>query len=68
MSSPLIWIWADYEDEDSAAGSDGRFNGSNTKDSDVIAHSDAEDDDFVEDFTACSDACKYCGRCLYKTD
>lgn len=71
LPSPLIWIWADHEDEDededSKSSSDGVSVGSQMADPDVIAHSDAEDDDFAEDFTACSDACDYCGRCLYKT-
>ena len=69
LPSPLTWIWADHEseDDDTKSNSDGISVGSETSDPDLIAHSDADDDDFVEDFTACSDACDYCGRCSYKT-
>jgi hypothetical protein len=66
LPSPLTWVWADDEGSDTASNSSGVFVGAETSDADVAAHSDADDDDFPEDFTACSDTCNYCGRCSYK--
>ena len=67
LPSPLTWIWADQDDNsDSASHSSGVSVSAETSDADEAAHSDADDDDFPEDFTACSDACGYCGRCSYK--
>jgi hypothetical protein len=66
LPSPLIWIWADQDGSDSASSSHGVPVGAEASDADVAVHSDAEDDDLAEDFTACSDACEYCGRCSYK--
>ena len=66
LPSPLTWIWADQEDSDSGSSSRDVFVGAETSDTDdMAAHSDA-DDEFTEDFTACSGACGYCGRCPYK--
>ena len=66
LPSPLTWIWADQDGSDTASNSSGVSVGAETSDADVAAHSDADDDDFPEDFTACSDTCDYCGRCSYK--
>jgi hypothetical protein len=66
LPSPLTWIWADQDGSDSASSFNGVSIGAEGSDADVATHSGAEDDDFPEDFTACSDACEYCGRCLYK--
>jgi hypothetical protein len=66
LPSPLTWIWADQDGSDTASNSSGVSVGAETSDADVAAHSDADDDDFPEDFTACSDTCGYCGRCSYK--
>lgn len=66
LPSPLTWIWADQGGSDSASNSDGVSVGAEVSDPDVATHSDADDDEFPEDLTACSDACGYCGRCSYK--
>jgi hypothetical protein len=66
LPSPLTWIWADQDGSDTASNSSGVSVGAEKSDADVAAHSDADDDDFPEDFTDCSDACDYCGRCSYK--
>jgi hypothetical protein len=66
LPSPLTWIWADQDDSDSALSSKSVSVGAEASDADVAAHSDADDDEFVEDFTACSEACGYCARCSYK--
>ena len=66
VPSPLIWVWADGDGSDTASNSSAVSVGAETSDADVAAHSDADDDEFSEDFTACSDTCDYCGRCSYK--
>jgi hypothetical protein len=66
LPGPLTRIWADQDGSDSASSFNGVSVGAEGSDADVAAHSGAEDDHFPEDFTACSDACEYCGRCLYK--
>jgi hypothetical protein len=66
LASPLTWIWADHVGPDSDSSSNGVSVGEEAGDADVAAHSDADDDDVPEDFTACTDACNYCGRCSYK--
>jgi hypothetical protein len=67
LSSPLVWIWADQDDSDSGPSS-GRASvcAEGSDDADVAAHSDADDDSFTENYTACSTACGYCGHCSYK--
>jgi hypothetical protein len=66
LPSSLTWIWADRDGSDSGSSSNGVSIGTGAGDADVAAHSDADDDDVPEDFTACTDACDYCGRCSYK--
>ena len=66
LPSPLTWIWADQGGSEYASDSSGVSVGAETSDADVAAHSGDDDDDFPEDFTACSDACGYCGQCSYK--
>lgn len=67
LPSPLTWIRADQDDSESGSSSRSVSAGGEASDVDVAAHSDAnDDDDFPQDFTACSDVCDYCGRCSYK--
>jgi hypothetical protein len=66
LPSPLIWIWADQGDSDSDSSSRKAFVGAEDSDADFAAHSDADDDDFTENYTACSTACGYCGHCSYR--
>lgn len=66
LASLLTWTWADRDGSDSGSSSNGASIGTGAGDADVAAHSDADDDDVPEDFTACTDACDYCGRCSYK--
>ncbi|KAK4899866.1 hypothetical protein LTR49_027563 [Elasticomyces elasticus] len=66
LASPLTWIWADQDVSDSGESSNGVSVGTEAGDADVATHSDADDDNVPEDFTACTDACDYCGRCSYK--
>jgi hypothetical protein len=76
LPSPLTWIWADQDGSDSnssshgvrvgAGASDGGASDDEASDADAAAHSDLDDDGFAEDFTACSNACGYCGRCSYQ--
>ncbi|KAM0709125.1 hypothetical protein Q7P35_003161 [Cladosporium inversicolor] len=66
LPSPLTWIWADQDYSESGSSPGSVTAGGGASDADVAAHSEADDDDFPEDFTACSDACDYCGRCSYK--
>jgi len=66
LPSPLTWIWADQDDSDSGSSFKDVFVGAEASDADVAAHSDADDDDFTADYTACSVTCGYCGECSYK--
>jgi hypothetical protein len=71
LPSPLTWIWADQDGSDTGSSShgvsvDAGASDDGASDDDVAAHSDGDDADFTEDFTACSNACDYCGRCSYK--
>jgi hypothetical protein len=66
LPSPLTWIWADQDDSDSGSSSKSVFVGAEVSDADDAAHSDAHDDDFTPNYTACSVTCDYCGRCPYK--
>jgi len=63
LASPLTWIWTEQDDSDSESDSSGVLVGA---EDDKAVHSDGDDEDFPEDFTACSESCDYCGRCKYK--
>jgi hypothetical protein len=63
LASPLTWIWTDEDGSGSESDSSGVLVGAE----DAKAYfSDGDDDDFPEDFTACSESCDYCGQCKYK--
>lgn len=64
LSSPLTWIWGDCDGSESDLKSDGVAVGAE-EDQDAAEFSD-DDDEFAQDFTACSESCDYCGRCKYK--
>jgi hypothetical protein len=68
LPSPLTWIWANEEASGSSSDFDGVSvgAGADAEDANVAAYSEADDDDFSEDFTACSGSCDHCGRCPYK--
>jgi hypothetical protein len=66
LPSPLTWIWADQDDSDSGSSFKDVFVGAEASDADLATHSDVDDDSFTENYTACSVACEYCGRCSYK--
>lgn len=63
LASPLTWIWTDQDDSGSDSDSSSVLEGAAH---DKAAYSDGDDDDFPEDFTACSESCDYCGQCKYK--
>jgi hypothetical protein len=63
LASPLTWIWTDQDGSD--PGSDSSSVSVGAED-DKAAYSDGEDNDFPEDFTACSESCDYCGQCKHK--
>jgi hypothetical protein len=63
LASPLTWIWTDEDGSDSGSDSNGALIGA---EDDKAAYSEGDDDDFPEDFTACSESCDYCGQCKYK--
>lgn len=63
LASPLTWIWTDEDGSGSESDSSGVLVGAE----DAKAYfSDGDDDDFPEDFTACSESCDHCGQCKYK--
>lgn len=64
LSSPLIWMWGDFDGTESDSTSDGVAVGAEEH-LNAAEYSD-NDDDFAQDFTACSESCDYCGRCKYK--
>jgi hypothetical protein len=71
LPSPLTWVWADQDDSDTGSSShrvsvDAGASDAEASDDDAAAHSDGDDAEFTEDFTACSATCDYCGRCSYK--
>jgi hypothetical protein len=63
LASPLTWIWTDEDGSGSDSDSSGVLVGA---EDDKAVHSDGDDNDFPEDFTACSETCDYCGQCKYK--
>jgi hypothetical protein len=63
LASPLTWIWTDQDGSGSESDSSGVLVGA---EDDKATYSDGDDDDFPEDFTACSETCDYFGQCKYK--
>ncbi|KAK6440097.1 hypothetical protein LTR95_003680 [Oleoguttula sp. CCFEE 5521] len=67
LSSKATEDWLSRDDVASDSDSSGIILGADENDSDGAALSDEDDDGFVLDYTVCSDACDYCGRCRYKS-